>query len=294
MHFCQVLVMLVEVYFLCLQAGNFKQQCKLRTERTKKMDGIKTFKNKEFGTVRTIVKDGEPWFVGKDVAEILGYAKARNAIARHVDDDDKNDAPFQGVLGGTQTVTIINESGLYSLILGSKLPKAKTFKRWVTSEVLPTIRKTGGYVANDEMFINTYLPNADAQTRELFRLNLSTIRQLNNKIEQDKPLVDFASHIQTSEDCISMNDMAKLATKNGIKIGRTRLFNFLREKKVLGCRDGHKNMPYQRYIDTQPWFQLKESSYIQNGEVRIGLTPMVTPKGQSGIIRMLRKCKATS
>ena len=257
------------------------------------MDGIKTFTNKEFGTVRTIVKDGEPWFVGKDVAEILGYKETAKAIRTHICAEDKGvsvlDTP-----GGQQKITLINESGLYSLILGSKLPKAKTFKRWVTSEVLPTIRKTGGYVANDEMFINTYLPNADAQTRELFRLNLSTIRQLNNKIEQDKPLVDFASHIQTSEDCISMNDMAKLATKNGIKIGRTRLFNFLREKKVLGCKDGHKNMPYQRYIDTQPWFQLKESSYIQNGEVRIGLTPMVTPKGQSGIIRMLRKCKATS
>lgn len=257
------------------------------------MDGIKTFTNKEFGTVRTIVKDGEPWFVGKDVAEILGYKETAKAIRTHICAEDKGvsvlDTP-----GGQQKITLINESGLYSLILGSKLPKAKTFKRWVTSEVLPTIRKTGGYVANDEMFINTYLPNADAQTRELFRLNLSTIRQLNKKIEQDKPLVDFASHIQTSEDCISMNDMAKLATKNGIKIGRTRLFNFLREKKVLGCRDGHKNMPYQRYIDTQPWFQLKESSYIQNGEVRIGLTPMVTPKGQSGIIRMLRKCKATS
>lgn len=257
------------------------------------MDGIKTFTNKEFGTVRTIVKDGEPWFVGKDVAEILGYKETAKAIRTHICAEDKGvsvlDTP-----GGQQKITLINESGLYSLILGSKLPKAKTFKRWVTSEVLPTIRKTGGYVANDEMFINTYLPNADAQTRELFRLNLSTIRQLNNKIEQDKPLVDFASHIQTSEDCISMNDMAKLATKNGIKIGRTRLFNFLREKKVLGCKDGHKNMPYQRYIDTQPWFQLKESSYIQNGEVRIGLTPMVTPKGQSGIIRMLRKCKATN
>jgi prophage antirepressor-like protein len=278
--------------FLCLQAGNFKQKCKLRTERTKKMDGIKTFTNKEFGTVRTIVKDGEPWFVGKDVAEILGYKETAKAIRTHICAEDKGvsvlDTP-----GGQQKITLINESGLYSLILGSKLPKAKTFKRWVTSEVLPTIRKTGGYVANDEMFINTYLPNADAQTRELFRLNLSTIRQLNNKIEQDKPLVDFASHIQTSEDCISMNDMAKLATKNGIKIGRTRLFNFLREKKVLGCKDGHKNMPYQRYIDTQPWFQLKESSYIQNGEVRIGLTPMVTPKGQSGIIRMLRKCDVT-
>lgn len=257
------------------------------------MDGIKTFTNKEFGTVRTIVKDGEPWFVGKDVAEILGYKETAKAIRTHICAEDKGvsvlDTP-----GGQQKITLINESGLYSLILGSKLPKAKTFKRWVTSEVLPTIRKTGGYVANDEMFINTYLPNADAQTRELFRLNLSTIRQLNNKIEQDKPLVDFASHIQTSEDCISINDMAKLATKNGIKIGRTRLFNFLREKKVLGCRDGHKNMPYQRYIDTQPWFQLKESSYIQNGEVRIGLTPMVTPKGQSGIIRMLRKCNTTN
>lgn len=257
------------------------------------MDGIKTFTNKEFGTVRTIVKDGEPWFVGKDVAEILGYKETAKAIRTHICAEDKGvsvlDTP-----GGQQKITLINESGLYSLILGSKLPKAKTFKRWVTSDVLPTIRKTGGYVANDEMFINTYLPNADAQTRELFRLNLSTIRQLNNKIEQDKPLVDFASHIQTSEDCISMNDMAKLATKNGIKIGRTRLFNFLREKKVLGCKDGHKNMPYQRYIDTQPWFQLKESSYIQNGEVKIGLTPMVTPKGQSGIIRMLRKCKATN
>lgn len=256
------------------------------------MDGIKTFTNKEFGAVRTIVKDGEPWFVGKDVAEILGYKETAKAIRTHICAEDKGvsvlDTP-----GGQQKITLINESGLYSLILGSKLPKAKTFKRWVTSEVLPTIRKTGGYVANDEMFINTYLPNADAQTRELFRLNLSTIRQLNNKIEQDKPLVDFASHIQTSEDCISMNDMAKLATKNGIKIGRTRLFNFLREKKVLGCKDGHKNMPYQRYIDTQPWFQLKESSYIQNGEVRIGLTPMVTPKGQSGIIRMLRKCDVT-
>ena len=256
------------------------------------MDGIKTFTNKEFGTVRTIVKDGEPWFVGKDVAEILGYKETAKAIRTHICAEDKGvsvlDTP-----GGQQKITLINESGLYSLILGSKLPKAKTFKRWVTSEVLPTIRKTGGYVANDEMFINTYLPNADAQTRELFRLNLSTIRQLNNKIEQDKPLVDFASHIQTSEDCISMNDMAKLATKNGIKIGRTRLFNFLREKKVLGCKDGHKNMPYQRYIDTQPWFQLKESSYIQNGEVRIGLTPMVTPKGQSGIVIMLRKCDVT-
>lgn len=258
------------------------------------MDGIKTFTNKEFGTVRTIVKDGEPWFVGKDVALALGYSDTNNAIKTHCKKDGVVIHHLIDSMGRKQGAKFISECNLYRLISHSRLPYAEKFESWIFDDVLPTIRRTGGYVANDEMFINTYLPNADAQTRELFRLNLSTIRQLNNKIEQDKPLVDFASHIQTSEDCISMNDMAKLATKNGIKIGRTRLFNFLREKKVLGCRDGHKNMPYQRYIDTQPWFQLKESSYIQNGEVRIGLTPMVTPKGQSGIIRMLRKCNTTN
>ena len=251
-------------------------------------DVIKTFTNNNFGTVRTICHDGQPWFVGKDVAAILGYKNTSKALADHVDTEDKlnNDSLSSlGQRGGW----IINESGLYSLIISSKKPEAKAFKRWITSNVLPTIRKTGGYVSNDEMFIDTYLANADPQTKELFRLNLSTIRQLNDKIEQDKPLVDFASQIQTSEDCISMNDMAKLAAKNGFKIGRTRLFSFLRDKKVLGCIGGYKNIPYQRYVDTQPWFQIKESSYIQNGEVKLSLTPMVTPKGQAGIIKLLKK-----
>lgn len=253
------------------------------------MEKIKVFENKEFGTVRVMEIDSEPWFVGKDVAEILGYTKARNAISSHVDTEDKKDAPIQGTLGGTQKMTIINESGLYSLILSSKLPSAKEFKRWVTSEVLPTIRKTGGYVANEELFVNTYLPNADPATKELFKLNLQTIRQLNEKIEKDKPLVDFANHIQVSDDCISMSAMAKLAAKNGINIGRTRLFSYLRDKKILGCRDGYKNIPYQRYIDTQPWFEVKESTYVRDGQAHINLTPMVTPKGQNGIIRMLKK-----
>jgi phage antirepressor YoqD-like protein len=253
------------------------------------MQNLMKFQNMNVGI---IVEDQTVLFEIYSVGMALGQVK-KNAVGELYPRKDRIDQNLKSaeihpcVRNGHK---YINESQLYDLMLEMKTEKVKPFRKWVTSEVLPTIRKTGGYVANDEMFINTYLPNADTQTRELFRLNLSTIRQLNNKIEQDKPLVDFASHIQVSEDCISMNDMAKLATKNGIKIGRTRLFNFLREKKVLGCRDGHKNMPYQRYIDTQPWFQLKESSYIQNGEVRIGLTPMVTPKGQSGIIRMLRKC----
>lgn len=116
---------------------------------------VQVFNNEEFGQVRTLEIDGMVYFVGKDVAEVLGYAKARNAIANHVDDEDKKDAPIQGDLGGTQMMTIINESGLYSLILSSKLPRAKEFKRWVTSEVLPTIRKHGSYVAPTQTVVST-------------------------------------------------------------------------------------------------------------------------------------------
>lgn len=107
---------------------------------------LQIFESQDFGQVRVILRDGQPWFVGKDVAERLGYQKTRNAITRHVDEEDKQDAPFQGDLGGTQNMTIINESGLYSLILSSKLPQAKAFKRWVTSEVLPAIRSQGMYL----------------------------------------------------------------------------------------------------------------------------------------------------
>lgn len=109
------------------------------------MNELQIFNSEEFGQIRTVTIDNEPWFVGKDVAEALGYVKARNAIANHVEDDDKRYAPIQGDLGGTQLMTIINESGLYALIFASKLESAKRFKHWVTSEVLPSIRKTGSY-----------------------------------------------------------------------------------------------------------------------------------------------------
>lgn len=109
------------------------------------MNELKIFNSEEFGDIRTVTINEEPWFVGKDVAEALGYSKARNAISAHISDEDKKDAPIQGTLGGTQNMTIINESGLYALIFGSKLESAKRFKRWVTSEVLPAIRRTGTY-----------------------------------------------------------------------------------------------------------------------------------------------------
>ena len=146
--------------------------------------GLMLFNNEEFGSVRVKMIDNEPWFIGKDVAVALGYAKPENAIGTHVELEDKTTTLIQGTGSNYKSKTvIINESGLYSLILSSKLESAKKFKKWVTGEVLPSIRKTGGYVNDDEMFINTYLPNVDEQTRLLFKSNLMVIRDLNGKID---------------------------------------------------------------------------------------------------------------
>ena len=149
------------------------------------MNELKIFENEEFGQVRTIVINNEPWFVGKDVATALGYANPKNAVPKHVSDEDKLSTQIE-YAGQRRTVTVINESGLYALIFGSKLESAKRFKHWVTNEVLPTIRKTGGYVNNDELFINTYLPFADDATKMLFSSTLETVRKQNDLIKKQK------------------------------------------------------------------------------------------------------------
>lgn len=146
---------------------------------------VTIFNNEEFGSVRSLIVDGEPYFVGRDVAKILGYANPSDALAKRVDAEDKGVAKCD-TLGGTQELTVINESGLYSLILSSKLPNAKKFKHWVTSEVLPIIRKTGGYVNNDNLFIDTYLPFADESTKLLFSTTLETVRKQNELIKQQQ------------------------------------------------------------------------------------------------------------
>ena len=140
------------------------------------MNNITIFSNKEFGQVRIVTINEEPWFVGKDVAEALGYAKARNAIAAHVDAYDKKDAPIQGALGGNQEMTIINESGMYALIFGSKLESAKRFKRWVTSEVLPAIRKTGRYDSEDFENMSTELKAIIMHDRKIQQVEREVLR----------------------------------------------------------------------------------------------------------------------
>lgn len=175
----------------------------VNTTASKTSSTLQTFSNSEFGDVRVITKDGEPWFVGKDVAEVLGYKNTRQAISTNIMDDDRGvhsvDTP-----SSTQQMTIINESGLYSLILSSKLPSAKKFKHWVTSEVLPSIRKTGGYVDENrsDLFLDTYLPFADDTTRTLFKSTLDVInsqnemiRQKNQEISEKTEQIDYQTNV---------------------------------------------------------------------------------------------------
>lgn len=245
---------------------------------------IKTFVNEEFGTVRTLMKDGQPWFVGKDVAVILGYNEPHKAIARHVDEDDGMKHPVIDSMGRIQNVTIVNESGFYSLVLASRMPNAKKFKRWVTSEVLPTIRRTGGYVGNEDLFVESYLPFADDAVKNLFRLNLMTIRQLNEKIRRDEPLVQFANQVADTENVIDIGRMAKLANEENIRIGRNTLFRWLKGRKILMSN----NIPYQQFID-RGYFVVKESVYEHHGMQKTYQQTYVTGKGQQYIIRLLKE-----
>ena len=247
------------------------------------MNEMMVFNNPEFGSVRTVCIDGEPWLVGKDVAEILGYSNPRKALIDHVDADDKGVTKCD-TLGGAQNLTVINESGFYSLVLSSKMPNAKKFKHWVTAEVLPTIRKTGGYVANEDVFVETYLPFADEPIKQLFRIQCRVINQLNERIRKDEPKVKFADHVGDSTNLIDVNKMAKLCADHGIRIGRNRLFAWLRSRGIL--MGG--NIPYQEYIENG-YFRVKESVYETNGQTRTYQQTFVTGKGQQYILSRLMK-----
>ena len=230
---------------------------------------IQIFKHEKFGNIRTINKNGEPWFVGKDVAEVLGYADTRKAIRMHVDDDDKG-GDILSTPGGRQQITIINESGLYSLILSSKLPQAKEFKRWVTNEVLPQIRKTGGYIP-----LNDCEDTGEIMARALM-IAQRTIEQKDALLEMQKPKVRFAEAVTGSDDSILIGELAKLITQNGYEIGRTRLFDWLRRNGYL-----FKNStePIQKWVE-KGLFETKVSLiHTHHGEHEV-LTTKVTGKGQ--------------
>lgn len=250
------------------------------------MNELKIFENSEFGTVRTVIVNNEPYFVGKDVAEILGYERVTKAVVDHVDEEDRKmiDSESQSCFGielGQRGGWVINESGLYSLILSSKMPNAKKFKRWVTSEVLPSIRKHGMY-ATEELIANPDLLISVAQELKAER---ERSKQLKQKIENDKPKTIFADAVATSSTSILIGDLAKIIKQNGVDIGQKRLFSWLRENGYLIKRKGADwNSPTQKSMEME-LFEVKETAITHSdGHVSVSKTTKVTGKGQQFFI----------
>ena len=241
------------------------------------MSELQIFKNAEFGSVRTVTVEGEPYFVAKDVTEILGYANASKAIADHVDVEDKLNNESLSSLG-QRGGWLINESGLYSLILSSKLPTAKKFKRWVTSEVLPSIRKNGGYIAGQET-----LSDEELMAKALM-VAQRTIENKNKQIAEMKPKVDFYNDVTGSTDTIDIASVAKVL--NIPNMGRNKLFAFLREKNILNKR----NEPYQCFVD-KGYFRQVESKWEHDGTIHINLKTVVFQKGLDFIRKLVLEHK---
>ena len=239
------------------------------------MNEIKIFNNPEFGKVRTMEINGEPYFVGKDVAEILGYSNTRDALTKHVDSEDKNTVAICDGKGNPNQ-TVINESGLYSLILSSKLPKAKEFKRWVTSEVLPSIRKHGAY-AVDELLSD---PEFAIKTFTALKEERERSKRLSEQIEADKPKVIFADSVSAAKSSILIGDLAKILKQNGVSIGQNRLFEWFRQNGFLIKSGSSKNMPTQKAAE-MGLFEVKVSTVNNpDGSIRETKTTKVTGKGQ--------------
>lgn len=242
------------------------------------MNNLQVFRNEQFGEVRVVEHDGEPWFVGKDVAEILGYTNASKALADHVDPEDKLNNESLSSLG-QRGGWLINESGVYSLILSSKLPAAKTFKRWVTTEVLPSIRKHGGYIAGQETMSD------DELMAKALLMAHSKIEEKEKQIEQMAPKAIFADAVAASSTSILVGELAKLLKQNGVDTGQNRLFQRLRNEKYLISRKGSDyNMPTQRSME-MGLFEIKETAVTHSdGHTSVNKTVKVTGKGQQYFI----------
>ena len=236
----------------------------------------------EGNQVRALEINDDPWFVGKDAANILGYSSTANAIASHIDDEDKGVTKMM-TPGGRQKLQIINESGLYSLILSSKMPNAKRFKHWVTSKVLPAIRKHGVYMTDRKAYDITHDKSGNALA-DLLQQAADQLKQKNIQIEEMKPKALFADAVATSEDDMPIGQLAGFLKQNGRDIGRNRLFKWLREHHYLCAKGDRHNLPTQRAMDLD-LFKVKERVLNNpDGSTKITITTKVTGKGQQYFI----------
>lgn len=252
------------------------------------MNELTVFNNEEFGEIRAITIDDEPWLVAADVCSALDIGNPSQAISR-LDDDEKmtltTNEGHSGKVGGAQMLNVINEAGLYSLILKSRKPEAKAFKRWVTHEVIPTIRKTGGYVNDTAQFVESYFGQLEPNQKHALTMMFDESKRMSAQLKEQAPKVLFANAVETAHNSILIGDLAKIIRQNGVDIGQKRLFEWLRQNGYL-IKDGQsKNMPTQKAMEMS-LFEVKEST-INNpdGSVRVTRTTKVTGKGQTYFVK---------
>lgn len=253
----------------------------------KQMNELQIFNNEEFGQVRMVEIDGKPYFMGSDIAKALGYARPNDAIKQHCRATVKHSTHISGK---TQEVNFIGEGDMYRLITHSKLESAERFETWVFDEVLPSIRKNGGYISgqenlSDEELLEKAVLVAQRKIAERDKI----IAQQKQKIEQDKPKTIFADAVSTSRTSILIGDLAKLICQNGVQIGQKRLFEWMRQNNFLIKSGSSRNMPMQRYVE-QGLFKIKESSYVDGNGCNVTTkTTVVTGKGQIYFVNQFLK-----
>ena len=237
------------------------------------MNDVQVFDNEEFGTIRAVRdEDGEPMFVAKDVCTALGLGNSRQALAR-LDDDEKGvistDTP-----GGVQQMQAVNEAGLYVLVLSSRKPEAKAFQRWVTHEVLPALRRSGGYIAGQESMSGAELAKAG------YEWLMGQVAEKDRQIAEMRPKAMFADAVGASDGTCLVGELAKMIRQNGVPMGQNRLFELLRRDGYLGKTGSNRNVPTQRSME-MGLFRIKETSVIHSdGHVTLNRTPKATGKGQ--------------
>lgn len=239
------------------------------------MDELKVFSNEEFGNIRTVIIDNLIWFIGSEITEKLNYQNGSRDIDRHVASEDRR---LESLFDGTQNrnMTIINESGLYSLIIGSTMPKAKEFKRWITSEVLPSIRTNGGYISNQESMTSEQI------LASAVILAQNIIASKDRLIADMKPKADFFDAVADSKTAIPMDQVAKVLDCG---LGRNKIFELLRNNSILQ----YNNIPYQKYVDLG-YFRVVEQSYVKpTGENCVNTKTLVFQRGLNFIRKQIKK-----
>lgn len=244
------------------------------------MNNLQIFTNQEFGQIRTVDVNNEPWFVGKDVCEALGYTNSRKALCDHVKESHKNTVTIRDGIGNPNK-TIIDEAGLYSLVMRSKLPQAEAFQEWVTGEVIPSIRKHGAYMTDDVIKQAIQSPDFLIKLATELKEEKEARQQAEASLQVAKPKVLFADAVSASDSTILIGDLAKILKQNGYNTGQKRLFQWLRDNGYLIKRQGADyNSPTQRSMELG-LFRVKETPIIHaDGHVTVNKTVKVTPKAQ--------------